>query len=167
VQYRQGNGGVEGGEHLPAWLRQHQNETPEQQERALRQEPGFSRLDPQQQQNVINTLRRVNAMPPEQRALTLARMENLERLSPQMRQAVRASVQQLSDLPQDRKRLVKKAFRDLREMPPEQRQALMNSPQFAGQFSAQERSIMGNLLAVEPYQPHIGPTPIQPQYGKQ
>lgn len=153
-------------DHLPQWLRQHENESPNEQERSLRQEPGFNRLSPQQQQERINTLHRLNSMSPEQRERTLMRMENMERLSPQMRDAVRSSAQQLSYLPQDRKRLVQKAFRDLREMPPEQRQAVMNSPEFAGQFSAQERSIMGNLLLVEPYQ-YAGPPAMQPQYGKQ
>jgi hypothetical protein len=161
-----GPGGQANGEHLGSWMRQHQNQSPAEQERALRQEPGFNRLQPQQQQNLVNRLHQLDQMPPEQRARTMDRIENLERLSPERRQAVRSSAQQLAVLPQDRKRMVQKAFRDLREMPPEQRQAVMNSPQFAGQFSAQERSIMGNLLAVEPYQ-HAGPSPTQPQYGKQ
>lgn len=156
----------EQGEHLPMWLRQHQDEPPTEQERALRAEPGFNRLSPEQQQNRINTLHSLNAMSPKQRELTLMRMENLERLSPQMRAAVRSSVQQLSYMPPDRKRLWQKAFRDLREMPPEQRQAVMSSVEFAGQFSAQERTIMANLLLIEPYQ-YTGPPPPQPQYGKQ
>ena len=117
---------------------------------------GFSRSS---SKNLVNRLHQLDQMPPEQRARTMDRIENLERLSPERRQAVRSSAQQLAVLPQDRKRMVQKAFRDLREMPPEQRQAVMNSPQFAGQFSAQERSIMGNLLAVEPYQ-HAG-APVQ------
>ncbi len=162
---RQGNE-REQGEHLPMWLRQHQDEPPAEQERALRAEPGFNRLSPEQQQNRINTLHSLNAMSPKQRELTLMRMENLERLSPQMRAAVRSSVQQLSYMRPDRKRLWQKAFRDLREMPPEQRQAVMSSMEFAGQFSAQERTIMANLLLIEPYQ-YTGPPPLQPQYGKQ
>jgi hypothetical protein len=171
VQYRPGAGNrpgeqPNGGEHLPAWLRKHQNESPAEQERSLRQEPGFNRLSPQQQQERINTLHRLNDMPPDKRELTLMRMENFERLSPQMREAVRSSVRQMGDLPQDRKRLVQKAFRDLSAMPPEQRATVMNSPQFAGQFSAQERSIMSNLLTVEPYR-NPGPPPDQLQYGKQ
>ncbi len=154
-----------GGEHLGSWMHQHQNQSPQEQERALRQEPGFNRLAPQQQQNLVNRLHQLNQMPPQQRARTLDRIENMERLSPERRQAVRSSAQQLGELPPDRKRMVQKAFRDLRDMPPEQRQAVMNSPQFAGQFSAQERSIMGNLLTVEPYQ-HPGPNTAQQQYGK-
>ena len=158
--------GHAGGEHLGSWMRQHQNQSLADQERALHQEPGFNRLAPQQQQNLVNRLHQLDQMPPQQRARTMERVENMERLSPERRQAVRSSAQQLGTLPQDRKRMVQKAFRDLREMPPEQRRAVLNSPQFAGQFSAQERSIMGNLLTVEPYQ-HAGPNMPQPQYGRQ
>jgi hypothetical protein len=80
----------------------------------------------------------------------------LEHLSPEMRQQVRASVQEFHTLPVDRQRLMKKALRDLREYPPEQREAMMNSGQFQAQFTPQERSILGNILAVEPYQPVHG-----------
>ncbi len=150
------------GEHLGSWMRQHGNQSSEEQERALEREPGFNHLAPQQQQNLVNRLHQLDQMPPAQRQRTLNRIESMERLSPERRQAVRSSFSQLGQLPQDRKRMVQKAFRDLRDMPPEQRQAVINSPQFAGQFSAQERSIMSNLLVVEPYQ-HAGPAP---QYGK-
>jgi hypothetical protein len=76
----------------------------------------------------------------------------MEHLTPQRRQQVRASVQDFHALPLDRQRMVKKAFRDLREYPPEQRQAMMNSGQFQAQFTPQERGILSNILAVEPYQ---------------
>jgi len=164
--YRNGQPVASGGEHLGAWMRQHRNESPADQERALRQEPGFNRLPPQQQQNLVNRLHQLNQMPPEQRERTLDRIESMERLSPQMREAVKSSAQQLALLSPDRKRLVQKAFRDLRDMPPEQRQAIMDSPRFAGQFSAQERSIMGNLLVVEPYRRAAPAAPPQ-QYGRQ
>ena len=36
---------------------------------------------------------------------------------------------------------------------PEQRHAMMNSGQFQAQFTPQERQILGNILAVEPYLP--------------
>ena len=152
-------------QHLPAWIRKHQNQSPEERERSLRQEPGFNHLAPEQQQNLANTLHRLNEMPTDKRERTLMRMENMERLSPQMRDAVRSSARQLSDLPPDRKRLWQKAFRDLRDMPPEQRQEVLRSPEFGGQFSAQERSIMGNLLAVEPYR-NPGPAQAPPLYGR-
>ena len=142
--------------HLGTWLQRHGNLTPEQQEKALRSEPGFSRLAPEQQQRLLGRLQQLNRMPPNQRQRTLDHIEAMERLTPQMRQQVRASFQEFHTLPEDRQRLMRKAFRDLREYPPEQRQAMMNSGQFQAQFSPQERSILGNLLAVEPYHPAHG-----------
>jgi hypothetical protein len=139
--------------HLGTWLQRHGNLPPEQQERALQSEPGFNRLPPETQQKLLNRLRQINRMPPNQRQRTVDHIEALERLSPQMRQQVRASFQDFHSLPEDRQRMVRKAFRDLREYPPEQRQALMNSGQFQAQFTQEERSILGNILAVEPYHP--------------
>jgi hypothetical protein len=138
--------------HLGTWLQRHGNLSPEQQERALQSEPGFSRLAPETQQKLLDRLRQINRMPANQRQRTVDRIEAMEHLSPQMRQQVRASVQQFHSLPEDRQRLVKKAFRDLREYPPEQRAAMMNSGQFQAQFTPQERNILSNILAVEPYE---------------
>jgi hypothetical protein len=142
--------------HLGTWLQRHGNLTPEQQEKALRSEPGFSRLAPEQQQRLLGRLQQLNRMPPNQRQRTVDHIEAMEHLTPEMRQQVRASFQEFHTLPEDRQRLMKKAFRDLREYPPEQRHAMMNSGQFQAQFSPQERSILGNLLAVEPYHPAHG-----------
>jgi hypothetical protein len=142
--------------HLGTWLQRHGNLTPEQQEKALRSEPGFSQLAPEQQQRLLGRLQQLNRMPPNQRQRTVDHIEAMERLTPQMRQQVRASFQEFHTLPENRQRLMRKAFRDLREYPPEQRQAMMNSGQFQAQFSPQERSILGNLLAVEPYEPAHG-----------
>jgi hypothetical protein len=142
--------------HLGTWLQRHGNMPPEQQERALQNEPGFSRLPPETQQKLLNRLRQINRMPPNQRQRTLDHIEALERLTPQMRQQVRASVQDFRALPEDRQRLVRKAFRDLKEYPPEQREVMMNSGQFQAQFTPHERSILGNILAAEPYQPVRG-----------
>ena len=142
--------------HLGTWLERHGNLTPEQQEKALRSEPGFSQLPPEQQQRLLGRLQQLNRMPPNQRQRTVDHIEAMEHLTPQMRQQVRASFQEFHTLPEDRQRLMRKAFRDLREYPPEQRQAMMNSGQFQAQFSPQERGILTNLLAVEPYQPAHG-----------
>jgi hypothetical protein len=142
--------------HLGTWLQRHGNLTPEEQEKALQREPGFSRLNPETQQKLIERLRQLNRMPPNQRQRAVDHIEALEHMTPQMRQQVRASVQEFHALPEDRQRLVKKAFRDLREYPPEQRQAMMNSNQFQAQFTPHERTILGNILAAEPYQPVHG-----------
>ncbi len=153
--------------HLGTWLQRHQNLSPEQQEKALQNEPGFSRLPPETQQRLLNRLQQINRMPPEQRQRTLDHIEAMEHLTPQMRQQVRASFQDFRALPPDRQRMVRKAFRDLREYPPEQRTAMMNSPKFQAQFSPEERSILSNILAVEPYHAVHGPRPEDGlEYGR-
>jgi hypothetical protein len=153
--------------HLGTWLQRHSNLPPEQQERALQSEPGFKSLPPETQQRLLNRLQQLNRMPPNQRQRMTERIEAMEQLSPQMRQQVRFSFQQFRALPEDRQRLVKKALRDLKEYPPEQRQVMMNSGQFQAQFTPQERGILGNILAVEPYQPvpRSGLDPNGLQYG--
>ena len=166
-----GNGGrpqYPGGQqqHLGAWLQQHGNMSLPEQEKALRKEPGFNRLSTPAQQKVMESLARIDSMPPAQRQRTLGRIEAMEHLSPEKRQQVRASFQELRTLPADRQRMVKKAFRDLREYPAEQRDAMMSTPQFESQFSSQERGILSNVLAVEPYQPQTGPPQNTLQYGK-
>jgi Protein of unknown function (DUF3106) len=153
--------------HLGTWLQRHQSMSPEQQEKALQSEPGFSRLPPETQERLLTRLRQLNKMPPAQRQRMVDHIEAMEHLTPQMRQQVRASFQDFRSLPPDRQRMVRKAFRDLREYPPEQRTAMMNSPKFQAQFSPQERSILGNILAVEPYQAMHGPRPDNGlEYGR-
>jgi Protein of unknown function (DUF3106) len=153
--------------HLGTWLQRHQNLSPEQQEKALQSEPGFSRLPPETQQRLLNRLQQLNRMPPDQRQRTVDHIEAMEHLTPQMRQQVRASFQDFRSLPPDRQRMVSKAFRDLRAYPPEQRSAMMNSPKFQARFSPQERSILGNILAVEPYHAVRGPRPDDGlEYGR-
>ena len=139
--------------HLPEWLRSHQGLSLAEQQRALSQEPGFNRLPPRSQRQVMNSLARIDAMPPRQRERTLDTIEALEHLSPERRQAVMASEQDVRNLPPDRRRAVKQAFQNLRNYPPAQRQEMIASPQFQAQFTPQERTMLGNVLAVEPYMP--------------
>ncbi len=147
----QGNPGNQ--EHLGQWMAHHSNLTPQQQQRALEQEPGFRQLPPQTQQRMRDRLNQLNAMAPGQRSHMLERAEEMEHLSPPQRQQVRSAMSQLGSLPPDRRRMVARAFRDLREMPPEQRQGALNSEQFRNAFSPEERGTLSNLLTVEPLLP--------------
>ncbi len=140
-------------EHLSAWLNRHQNLTPADQQKALEQEPGFSKLPIQTQQRMQERLRQLNAMSPEQRQRRLQDVETMERLTPQQRTQVAAATHDWGALPQDRRRMVGRAFRDLRDMPPGQRQEMLNSQRYRSEFSAQERGVLRNLLNVEPYLP--------------
>lgn len=114
---------------------------------------------------MLNRLNQLNNMTPEKRRRLIDRTEAMERLTVPQRQQVRGAMQELGSLPQDRRRMVARTFRDLRDMPQPQRQAFLNSDQFQGQFSEQERDTLSSLLAVEPYLP--APHPNEGQtYGK-
>jgi hypothetical protein len=153
-------------EHLGQWMDRHSNLPLADQQKALENEPGFKDLPSQTQQAMRNRLTQLNNMTPEQRRRVIEHTEVMEHLTPQQRQEVRGALAQFQGLPEDRRRLVSRAFRDLREMPQPQRQAILNSDRFRGQFSDQERSTIGNLLAVEPYLPVERPNDA-PAVGKE
>jgi hypothetical protein len=142
-----------GGPHLGNWLQNHQGESPASQENALRREPGFNRLPPQQQQRLIDRLHHLNSLTPQDRQRLIGLNENMERLSPERRQAVRNSVQEYSTMNPARKDLVRGAYRVLRDMPPAQREHVLNSPAYRSMYSDHERQMLGNMLSVEPYEP--------------
>jgi hypothetical protein len=139
--------------HLPEWLNNHQNLTPKQQEDALRREPGFNRLPQDQQQRLVNRLQTLNSKPPQERQRILQRNEMFEHLSPEQKAGVRGASQSFHQMPPDRQGEMRRAFQDLRGIPPEQRLSILNSARFQHQFSPSERTVLGNLLSVEPYQP--------------
>jgi Protein of unknown function (DUF3106) len=138
--------------HLPQWMAQHQNLPVGQQERLLRQEPGFNRLSPGDQQRQVQQLYRLNQMPEAQRQRRLARAEAFERLSPMEQMQVRQSSSRLATLPPDRQIMVRRAFQDLRGVPIDQRETMLNSARYNAIFSPQERGVLSNLLRVEPYE---------------
>ena len=153
-----------GQQHLPEWWNNHRDLTPDQQADALRREPGFRSLSPDQQQRLINRLHALDQKTPEQRQRILARNEAFERLSPERRQEVRGAAQALNQMPPYRQQVVRHAFQQLRRMPPEQRERLLNSGVYGGQFSPQERTVLGNLLSIEPYEAQR--TIPQPYFGR-
>jgi hypothetical protein len=118
----------------------------------LRSDPSFKRLNPTDQQRLVQQLHQVNQLPEEQRERRLARVDMLEKLSPQERMQINLSQRRLTAMPQERQALMKSAFRDLRSVPLEQRQTVLNSSRYQGVFSPDERGILTDLLRVEPYE---------------
>ncbi|MBX6361552.1 DUF3106 domain-containing protein [Pseudacidobacterium ailaaui] len=139
--------------HLPEWLNRHQNLTPQQQEDALRREPGFKNLPQDQQQRLLNRLHTLDSKPPQVRQRLAMRNEMYERLSPEQKANVRGALQAFQQMPADRQTAMRRAFQDLRAVPPEQRQSVLDSSRFQQQFSPRERTILGNMLRIEPYEP--------------
>lgn len=144
-------------QHLPEWFAHHQGLPPAQQEDALRREPGFARLPADQQQRLIDRLHRLDMEPPAQRQRMMERNERFESLPPERQQEIRGASQALSQMPEDRRQALQHAFRDLRHLPPDERQSSLNSARFQAEYSPQERTVLGNLLSIEPYQPETSP----------
>ena len=161
------NGGQNHAQHLSQWMDSHRSQPLDEQQKALAAEPGFRTLPQQQQQRMHDRLTQLNHMTPDQQRRTLDRTEQMSRLSPPERQQVRGAMQQLGSLPEDRRRAVARTYRQLNALPPEQRNAYLNSPQYRGQFNDQERSTMGNLLAVSPLLPQSSPAGAQQGGGQQ
>lgn len=89
------------------------------------------------------------------------RNEMFERLPPQRQQEVRGAAQALGRMSPDRQAVIRHAFQQLRGMPPDERQRMLGSA-YASQFSPQERTVLGNMLSIEPYQPRV----YQPYFGR-
>src|SRR5690348_17339988 len=128
------------------WLREHMNQSPQEQQRELQNDPEFKRLNPQQQQHLEQRLNQFNSLPPERRERMLNRMQRVESLPPDKQNLLRDSLQQFRQLPDDRRRQVRHAWNSLSAMPPDQREQVMNSAQFKSTFNDQERSTLKGLL---------------------
>ncbi len=140
-------------EHLGEWLRQHQNLTFPEQERALQTEPGFNRLPAARQQRLLERLQQLDAMPPARRERMLERLETWERLSPEQRQQVRVGILEVHQMPYDRQVMMHRAVRDLSQFPQSQRGDILNSPEFRRHYSDYERQVLATLMMAQPYQP--------------
>ena len=161
---RPGAGGAgyrPGQEHLPAWWRAHRNLSPQQQADAMRREPGFRNLPRAQQQRLLGRLRSFDSRPPQVQQRMLSRVEMFERLSPERQQEVRGASAAFNHMPQQRKQEMIRAFQQLRHMPPAERQQMLQSS-YGQQFSPRERTILGNLLSIEPY----APSSSEPYFGR-
>ncbi len=107
------------GNHAGQWLRRYKGLPPDEQQKALENDPQFRSLPPERQQLLRERLQRFNSLPPQQQDRILQRMETWEHLTPGQKQQARQLYSQLRDLPPDRRQKVRAAIRDLRSMPPQ------------------------------------------------
>lgn len=153
------------GEHLAEWMNQHSTLSLQQQQQALEREPGFQQLPRPTQQRMLDRLSQLDAMNPRQRQRVLARTEAMERLNPEQRAAVRGAMGQLGNLPPEERRPVAQTFRALRGVPPSQRMQALASGRFGSPLNEVQRSVLLNLLKVEPMLPPPAPSPEAPLQG--
>jgi len=141
--------------HSGQWLRQHKDLPPEQQKKALENDPQFRNLPPQQKQQLKNQLDRFNTLPPEKRQQMLNRMDTWGHLTPEQKDSARQLHSQMQGLPPERRQAVRNAIQALRAMPPEARQRQIDSDAYKKQFSPGERNILGGAskLPLAPAEP--------------
>lgn len=146
------------------WLRKHLAQPPQEQQRALENDPDFRALPQQQQQQLRDRLQKFNALPPDRRERIVQRMQAWDRMSPQQRNRARDLYGQFRGLPEDRRKAMDFALRNLRNLSPEERQRVMDSPQFRGAFNDNERNILRGMtdMNINPHHNDLGPdTPPQ------
>lgn len=140
----QGSRTPQQGHHAGQWLRKYQGVPPEQQRRALQNDPQFRSLPPQRQQRLEDRLQHFNSLPAEQQQRVLNRMEVWEHLTPEQKQVARGMASQMRNLPPQRRQMVQDAIRGLRGMPPDQRQRVIESDRFRSMFTPQERGLLND-----------------------
>jgi len=128
--------------HAGNWLRNYKDRSPDQQRRALQNDPQFRKLPAQRQTQLQNRLRNFSSLPPQQQERMLNRMETWEHLTPGQKQQARQVFHQFQQLPPNRRDAVNRAIRDMRNMTPEQRDRLINSDRYRSDFSPMERNIL-------------------------
>ena len=138
-------GGQKGARKMGDWLQAHKDLPPDEQMKALENDPTFKRLPPERQNEVRERLKKFNSLPPQKREQALQRMQFLASLSQPQREQLRNASQQLKSLPQDRQVAVHKAVRHLRQMPADERKQVLDSDRFKSTFSDQEQKLIGQL----------------------
>jgi hypothetical protein len=160
-----GGPGGKGRHRIGSWLRENQNVPPEQQQRALEQDPKFQALPPDVQQRMRDRLRQFNALPPDERKRRLERMEHFREMSPEQRQRWWDFQHEVRGLPEERQKPVRQAFRDLTEMSPEERQRVLASDRFKQDFNDSERDLVSRMVAeFEKHQTEAPPPPPDPDH---
>lgn len=139
------------------WLRKHSDMPPQDQQRALENDPAFRSLPPQQQNRLRDRLQWFNNLPPDRRERIIHRKEAWDRMSPEQKDRARDLFQRFQGVPDDRRKAMGFALRNLHNMTPEQRQRVMDSPQFRSSFSDDERNILRGMTDL-----NIGPAHRNP-----
>lgn len=148
--------------HVGDWLRRYKDLPPDEQERALQNNPDFRRLTPGQQQRLLKRLRHFSSLSPDEQLLMLNRMETWEHLTPAQKQQARQIFSQMRNLPLDRRHQVHQAIRELRAMPPDQREREIDSDEYRGRFTDHERDLIRGISRL-PLAPLEGGPPRSPE----
>jgi hypothetical protein len=142
--------------HAGDWLRRYKDLPPEEQERALQNDPAFRRLPPGQQQRLRQRLQHFSSLPPDEQLRMLNRMETWEHLTREQKQQARQIFFAMRELPPARRYQVRQAIRELRAMPPDQREREIDSEQYRSRFTDHEREMIRGITRLPLAPPESG-----------
>jgi len=132
--------------HAGDWLRKYKDLPPDQQQKALENDPQFRKLPPDRQVLLQQQLRRFSALPPQRQKVILQRMETWEHLTEAQKRAAKTVFSKIRQLPPARRKLMAGAIRELRKMDPQQREQALDSAEYRGKFSNQELDLLKGVL---------------------
>jgi hypothetical protein len=132
--------------HAGDWLRKYKDLPPDQQQKALENDPQFRKLPPDRQVLLQQQLRRFSALPPQRQKIILQRMETWEHLTEAQKKAAKTVFTKIRQLPPARRKLMTSAVRELRKMDPQQREQALDSAEYRGKFSNQELDLLKGVL---------------------
>lgn len=134
------------GPHAGDWLRRYKNLPPDQQQKALQNDPEFRQLPPEKQEQLRQRLQKFSSLPPDKQQQILDRMETWEHLTPQQQQRARTLFERLRTMPDDRRQSLMNAYHGLRDLPPDAQQKALQSDQMRSDFSDAERDTLKGFL---------------------
>lgn len=132
--------------HAGDWLRKYKDLPPDQQQKALENDPQFRKLPPDRQILLQRELRRFSSLPPEKQKVILKRMDTWEHLTEAQKRAAKTVFTKIRQLPPARRTMMMSAIRDLRHMDPQHRQEALDSAAYRTRFSNQERELLKGVL---------------------
>ncbi len=145
---------VHNGPHAGDWLRRYNTLPAQQRQHALENDPNFKRLPPADQQRYRNQLNQFSNKSPQDQQRLINRMDAWGHLSQAQKDQARNTYNQLKSMPSDRQQQVNQAYHRLRAMPPSAREQVLNSPEFQGRYSEQERTVIRNMTDINNSLPH-------------
>lgn len=117
---------------------------PEERQKAL------EKLPPERRQRIEEQLQRLDRMPADQRRGLERRYERFQSLPPEQQERVRQVYRRMRELPPERRMAINHAARHISTLPDAERKARMESEEFRGRFSPEEREMVGELVAAMP-----------------
>jgi len=134
----------------PRWFQRLREMPPQEQQRAMANDPQFRRLPPERQQKIKENLIRWNTLTPQEKETFRQREEVFQSLSPSQRDQLRSVFPRWRALDPGQQQELMQGFRQLRDMPPSERQSFLSSPETAKRFTPEERDILGKLNGLLP-----------------